>query len=278
VALSRRTGRSRFTLLLLVLTSVTVITLDQRGQGSGLFGSVRNGASDALAPVRDGAASVLSPVGDAIDGVTGYGDVKRENERLRSQVAALRGRALAGDEAQAEARRLSKLLGVSFVGDIPTIGATVVSAPVSNFEQTIELDRGSDRGIERGMPVVDGEGLVGKVVSVSGKRSVVRLVTDPSSSVGVRLQTSGDLGVAVGAGADRALSVSFIDPASKVSNGELVFTSGTDASEFPGDLPFAKVKEHSVGPADLSQRVEVTPVADLNHLRYVKVLKWTPSS
>src|SRR4051812_1542347 len=168
-----------------------------------MISSVRNGAADALAPVRNVADSALSPIGDALIGVTGYGRLEDENDRLRSQLAEAKGDAVAGKEAQDEARRLAALLGVDFVGDVPTVGARVVSAPVSNFEQTIELDKGRDDGLAKGMPVVDGAGLVGRVVAVSGKRSVVRLVTDPASAVGVRLLTSGDVGVAEGNGAGR---------------------------------------------------------------------------
>ena len=59
MAISRRTSRSRFTLVLLVLTSLTLLTLDFRGFGP--IDRARNAMLDALAPVGHGAQSVRQP-------------------------------------------------------------------------------------------------------------------------------------------------------------------------------------------------------------------------
>ena len=58
--------------------------------------------------------------------------------------------------------------------------AKVVSGAIANFDDTIEIDKGSDAGIKVDMPVIAGTGLVGTVVQVSADRSVVRLITDTS--------------------------------------------------------------------------------------------------
>jgi rod shape-determining protein MreC len=175
MALSRRGGRSRFTLVFLVLTSITVITLDFRGDGAGVIGSVRDGAADALAPVRSAAASVLSPVGDALAGITGYGALEDDNAELRARIAELEGTALRNEGAERELAEALALLELDFTGNLPRVDARVVSTPISNFEQTIELDRGSDDGIAVDMPVVSGAGLVGRVVQVSSSPTRTRL-------------------------------------------------------------------------------------------------------
>jgi rod shape-determining protein MreC len=273
VALSRRGGRSRFTLILLILTSITVITLDFRGDGAGLIGSVRDGAADALAPVRDFAANTLDPVGDALEGVTGYGDLEAENAELRARIAELEGAALLDEGAERELAEAQRLLDLDVAGDIPRVAARVVSTPVSNFEQTIELDQGSDDGVAVDMPVVSGAGLVGRVVGVTGRRSTVRLITDPASAVGVRLARSSEVAVAEGEGPERLLSLSFVDPDADVSVLELVITSGLDNSVFPPGIPVGRVAVSEPAPGQLERSVEVRPVADLARLRLVSVLQ-----
>lgn len=275
MALPRRNGRSRATLLFLVLTSITVITLDFRGDGAGVIGQVRGAASDALAPVRDGADAVLSPVGNVFSGITGYDDLEEANARLKERLAEERGRRTRGEDAEVELRELLALNHLDWVGDIPQVAARVVSAPVSNFEQTIELDRGTSSGVEVDMPVVTGDGLIGRVVQVSGRRSRVRLVTDPGSSVGVRIARTGEAGVATGEGPDRALSVGFIDVGADVQKGDLAVTSGLEGGSdlYPASIPVGRVSKAQKVEGELQQRVDVRPLADLKGLRYVKVLQ-----
>ncbi len=272
MALSRRGGRSRLTLVFLILTSITVITLDFRGEGAGLISSLRDGAADTLAPVRSAAASVLDPVGDALAGVTGYGDLEEENAALRARVAELEGSGLRGEVAQEELAEARRLLELDVAGDTPRVNARVVSTPVSNFEQTVELDQGGDDGVAVGMPVVSGAGLVGRVVGVSGSRSTVRLVTDPASAVGVRLTRSSEVAVASGEGPGVALSLDFVDAEADVDILELVVTDGLDGSAFPPDIPVGRVTMAEAAPGELQRRVEVLPVADLAQLRLVSVL------
>lgn len=279
MAVSRRNGRrSRATLLFLILTSLTVITLDFRDDGAGLVGSVRNVAADVLAPVRDGADAVLSPVGDAFSGITGYGSLEDENARLRARIAELEGAGLRQDEIEAELRELRALVQLDDLGGISRVTARVVAAPVSNFEQTIELDRGTADGVRVDMPVVTGTGLVGRVVRASGQRSVVRLVTDPSSSVGVRLSRSGETGIAEGRGVGRTLSVGFIDAGAEVLRREIAVTSGLEGGSdlYPPGIPVGRVTEAAHREGEIEQQVALQPVADLAHLRYVQVLQVRP--
>ncbi len=273
--MSRRSGRSRLTLVLLVLTSITVITLDFRGPG-GVIGALRSGAADVLSPVRGAAETVFGPVGDGLAGITGYGSLEDENDELRRRIAELEGDELRGEDAERELDALLELERLDRYTDLPTVAARVIGTPISNFEQTIQLDRGSDDGIGLDMPVVTGAGLVGRVVDVSGSRSIVRLITDPSSSVGVRLSRSADLGVVEGVGPDRPLDLGLIDVGTDVLERELLVTSGVDDSFFPGGIPVARVWSVSSTEGELEQDVTVEPVVDLDRLRFVEVLQTRP--
>jgi rod shape-determining protein MreC len=278
VALSRRTGRSRFTLLLLVLTSITVITLDFRGDGSGVIGTIRDGALDALAPVRSAVDDIVSPVTDVWGGVTDYSDLEEENARLRDRIAQLEESDLEVTDALRERAELLDLLNLKFAADIPQVAARVVSAPVSNFELTIVIDRGRHHGVRKDMPVVAGGGLVGRVVQASDTRAVVLLITDPTSAIGVRLARTGEVGVAEGRGRQRLLDVEFIDFRAKVRVGEPVVTSGLQESIFPPSIPVGRVTSAKVPTGSVQQEVTVEPAVDLQRIEFVKVLQWRPTT
>jgi len=274
--MSRRSARPRFTLLLLVLTAITLLTLDERSGGIGVAGALRDGARDAFAPVQDAADAAFRPVGDFFQGAVHYGDIEKENARLREQLAARGGVVLQAEDAARERRALLDQQDLEFAGDIPTVAARVVVGPASSFDLTIQIDRGRNAGVASGMPVAAGAGLVGRVVDVSRSRATVLLITDPKSSVGVRLAGSGDVAVAGGRGSRSNLRLDYVDPASKVDKGEAVVTSGLQQSAFPSGIPVGRVVATKSAAGALQQDVTVEPAVDLRRLSFVKVLQWSP--
>lgn len=281
MAVYRRPARSRFTLLLLVLSALTLLTLDYRGADHGVLGKVRDRVQDMFAPVQDASDRALAPVGDFVGGILHYGDLKAENQRLRDENANLRGAVLRGDDVARENRALLDQLNLTFVGDVPRVNARVVSDAPSNFELTIEIDKGTSDGVAVGMPVVTGAGLLGRVVDTSRTRSMVELLTQETFAVGVRLAggdspDAGVVGVANGAGYHRPMTVDLIDPGVKVSPGDLFVTSGLQQSRYPPGIPVAKVVSAVARPNALQQDVTVEPVADVRRLAFVAVLQWSP--
>ena len=278
MAVYRRSRRNRFLLFILALTSVTVITLDFRGQGQGVLESARAGIRDAFAPVQSVADRVFSPVGDFFAGLTRFGRIRAENKRLRRELEQARSENLRQAGSERERESLLALQQLKFAANIPAVAARVVSTSPSNFALTVTIDRGSDQQVAKGMPVVTGAGLVGRVVEVSAGRSTVLLISDPSSNVGVRFQTSGDVGVAKGAGAREPLSVDLVNLDTKVAEREAVVTSGLQGSVFPPEIPVGNVKSARVARGALQQDVTVDPLVDLGRLEFVKVLLWKPGS
>lgn len=276
-----RGGRRRFILVVLLLTAVTLITLDQRGGGEGIVGTVRNSARDALAPVQDAAAKVLRPIGDWFDGITSAGKLNRENERLKRDLEAARGEATQSEADREENQRLREQLGLNWIGDIPTVPAEVVAQSVGNFESTVQINRGTENGVAIGMPVVAGDGLVGKVTQASAKRATVQLIIDASFGVGARLvddrtaaNAQGAIVVARGTGNPDEMRLDFVNTDVTVSELELVVTSGIDESIFPSNLPIGRVTRAQPQPAEGQQRVLVEPLVDFRRLQFVQVLQW----
>lgn len=274
MAVYRRTQRRRSVLVLLVLTSITLITLDTRDNGGGITGSVRDQARDLMAPVQSAVDDVLSPVADWFDGVTRAGDLKQENVQLRRELAKALGDAATSKGAREENRQLRRLAKLPFVLELRGVDGQVVAGSPGNFESTIGIDKGRDAGVAPGMPVVAGDGLVGRVTDASGRRATVLLLTDPKSGVSIRIERSGETGVANGRSGSDLLRLDFVPPEVHVERGELVSTSGLENGVYPANIPVGKVVSVKKEPGALEQTIMVKPLVDVGRLSFVRVLAW----
>ncbi|MCB1000452.1 MAG: rod shape-determining protein MreC [Acidimicrobiales bacterium] len=177
-------GRRRV-IALLVLTSILLITLDQRGNA--VIDRTRSVFSLILEPFDAASRAVSRPIINAWRGITEYDELVQENERLRAELDNQRGAEIeyrAGILEYQELLRLNQLLGTS---SYPSQTAQVQGASPTNFGYTVEIDKGSVSGIAVGMPVVNGGGLVGKITQVRPNSSVVLLIVDPEFSIGAKV-------------------------------------------------------------------------------------------
>ena len=268
--MASRTGRSRLTLVILVLVTVTLVTLDVRNVGP--FEQAKSTAEAVLDPVVSGARRAGGPVTDAWESVTGYDDLERENERLRAELEIERGRDLANANATVVLREYLAEAQIQYVTDIPSTTARVIRQ-LGNFPGfTVDVDKGSSAGVKVGMPAVTSAGLVGRVVDVAPGRSRIRLISDPEFELGIRLVGGEAVAIARGTGRGQPLVVSEgIGITTPVAVGMLVTTSGIDRSVYPPDVPVGLVAEVVVDPG-LNQVLFVQPAASLNSLTFVTIL------
>ncbi len=169
----------RRAIILLILSSVLLITLDLRGNP--LIDRTRAAFANVLSPFETAGRVIANPIRNAWHGATDYDDLQRENERLRDQIAQQRGDDLAARAIYGDYQELLAQAGLTT--RYPNVTARVVGGAPGNFEQTIEIDRGSSDGIRVGMAVVNQGGLVGKITQVYDDRSVVLLVTDADYAI-----------------------------------------------------------------------------------------------
>ena len=274
---TRRSGRTRFTILLLVLTAITLLTLD--GRGFGPIDSARSAILSVLSPVGDAGAAVFRPIGNAWSGAFDQGDLQAENDRLREENDRLLGEVSAGQVSREQLQQLLENEGITFTGDIPRAHAQVVAGSVGNFGTTLDLDKGSSSGIAVDMAVVTGKGLIGKVVQVSEDRSTVELITSGNYNVGFNVVGTRAVGVAQGTGSPSVLRGVNIDVSlsSKVEPGSIVITGGTRKSSFPPDLPIGTVAAVQTDDAARETKVDITLFAGTTDLTYADVVLWQPA-
>jgi rod shape-determining protein MreC len=197
---------------------------------------------------------------------------------LQDQLGAVQSQQAEDDFAERQAAGLLLLSHLSFVQGITTTPAEVLSEPTSNFEYTVEIDRGTSSGIGPRMPVVAAQGLAGRVVDAGRDTATVQLVTDKASSIGVTFGTGSVAGNAIASGEGLGEPMS-IDELTGVAPhvGETVFTSGTDGS-YPAGLPLATVTAVHVSSGGLAVSVVARPLVSLRLLQYVSVCEWLPQA
>jgi rod shape-determining protein MreC len=243
-------------------------------------------ASPTLKPVRDRVQAELDPVRDlgrkAFSGVSvglgrfgGDRKLREENARLRKELDDALESSLRYESALRERDDLLALNNYSDLLGIKAVNARIIDGPMTNFDETIEIDRGADQGIKVGMPVVTGAGLLGVVVAIGPNRARVSAISNESSSVGARLARSGDSGILRGGGAGNLLDLDLIDLSTNLAVGEVVETSGTGGSKFPLGIPIGRVQK--VRPGTIHQKITVRPSVDLERSVFVSVMLWTGS-
>jgi rod shape-determining protein MreC len=275
MAVYRRESRRRPIIALIVVTCLALITLDN--SGNGVIGTVRHTARDAIAPVQGVVSDAFNPVANVFDGVTKVHGLEDDNARLRAQVSELQGKLSRNRGVGEEYSQLARLLDIPDVEDVTGVVARVIGGPAGNFERTLTLNKGTSQGIVTGMPIVAGNGLVGKVTDASRTRATVTLIDSPGLGVGVRTEKSREQAVTQGRSGDRLLRLGFIDnPRAAIEEGELVFTAGVEGAAYPPDVPVARVVKIDRNRGELDPDIFVEPLVDLDKLVFVKALRWPP--
>lgn len=259
-------------LVLLCITALTLITIDVTGSGSGPLGTIRSSVREIFSPLQKVVGAVTSPVGDFFDGVTNASDLKEQNKKLKQDLSKEKTKNQQFIGALGENEKLSKLLELNSTINVKKTTARVVTGAPSNFESTIQIDQGKDQGIMVGDAVVEGNGLVGRIIETSATRSTVLLLGDSTSGVGVRNSRSSVVGIAQGESSYDILTMDFVDPDADIKKGDLVVTSGLQDGRFPANIPVATVKSVGKDPSGLANKIVLTPLVDLSQVSVVSIL------
>lgn len=274
----RRSRRPRTTLLILLLASITIITLDARGGFGRITSGVRSVAADTFAPIRSGVNDIIEPMGSFLAGSVHYGAVRQQNQKLQQQIRQLQQQRAQSVQTEQSLQQLSAVLHLPYVGNLQTVPAEVIDYKSSNFAATIDISVGRDDGVQYNMPVVAAGGLVGRVVQANHHTATVRLISDGASLVDVLYGTPGAYAAVTGEGSGKPLSADLIPINTPLTVGELFVTSGLNGAIFPANIPVARVTSSKTGVSATEESVTLQPLADLTNLRYVSVVLWDPAS
>lgn len=265
-------------MVLLGLTAITLLSLDLSGFGP--IGTAQRWVRDLLHPVTEVAGAIASPFSNAWNAVFDYDDLETERDQLRKELDDAEGAQLAAEAEREAFQRLLEATEITYLPTIPTETADVVRTAVGNFDDhVITIEKGSNHGIRPGMAVVTGAGLVGRVDRVDATTANVQLLSDSELVIGVRLVSTGEVGLGhtdaddpLTFVIDRGLDWPEDDDQSLLPEiGTVVVTAAS--SRYPAEIPLGRIKDVYLDPEnDIAMIVEVELANDVRDLSYATVL------
>ena len=229
-----------------------------------------------IQPVQSFAAKASNGIISFVQKVFKTSDADKELEQLQVRMAQLEQAADENAKLKAENERLKKLLNyVETLENYEYVTAVVTGNSQGVWFETFTINAGRNKGIEKDMPVVCAEGLVGRVIEVGANWGKATAIIDPSSEVSVMVERTRDIGVVRGsfsATSDNQLELYFLPSGFDLVPGDKIVTSGM-SSIFPKTITVGTVSEVTRRSAEGSQsNAIIEPAVDFGHLEEVLVL------
>jgi rod shape-determining protein MreC len=219
---------------------------------------------DSLAPVEKVADRMLYGVRYLWSRYVYLVDVAEENHRLKYENDGLLKLIIEQREAVLEAQRIRTLAGLQEANLGKSVIARVIGRDPGRA-QTITIDKGATHGLKPDAAVMTSAGVIGRVIHSSNFFSIVQLIVDSQSAVGVMVQSTRRQGILKGNGHD--LELDYIDDDNDLKEGDTFLTSGQDRI-YPKGFPVGVIT--SIGPRrGLFKAVEIHSSADLSRLEEV---------
>jgi rod shape-determining protein MreC len=264
-------NRSRLLLVLLLVSSLFLITLDLRGVN--LASGIRSGVSTVISPVENLFSKLFSPVGDFASDVRNFGQSKKQIAELNKQIESLKTKQILDEDTLGQLSQLKNVLDLAGRGGYKVVAARVINrGSTATFRETITIDAGTESGIAKNMTVISESGLVGVVKSVTSNSSIVLLMSDPTFKVGVRIAGTQSIGVVSGQGGSSYL-LQLLDATGEIKVGDALVARGSagDRPFVPG-VPVGLVVSVSSNASSITQNADVESSANLEKISVVAVV------
>jgi rod shape-determining protein MreC len=253
------------TIIFLVVGGVMALAL------GGYFSSASNVFTGSLIKLQTWFSSRFVAVQDFITAPRDMASLQQRNTELEADNAELQAQVIQLQQQVGETQILAELL--DFAQARPEnkyLAAAVIGRDPSPFLHYVIINRGSNDGFLRGMPVVTDQGLVGRIDAVIADAARVQLITDPASTVNIRLQNAETEASLIGS-INGDVTLDLIPQDINIERGDLVLTSGLGGG-YPPDLIVGQVVNVRSRDFDLFQQATIQPVVDFNHLSIVLVI------
>jgi rod shape-determining protein MreC len=280
----KQVRRRRAIMVLLIVAALVLLSTQFSESQSGPLHSMQRAVASVFGPLEEGATRALKPARDMINWVDETFNARGQNSDLHAEVAELRAQVAKSQGAQGENRQLRKLLHLDRAGTLSgytPVTARVIGRSPTVWYSTVTIDSGSGDGVANNDPVVNGDGLVGRVTDVTHGTAEVTLITDNRSAASARVLPNGPEGVAEPeVGNPSSMLLDFIDRNAPIRVGQTVVTAGWSngaiSSAYPPGIPIGRVSGATVAEQEAYQRVHLQPFADLRNLDYVQVATGGP--
>ncbi len=270
--------RLRDTIIVVLLLSVPFFFLRASIRNPQDMNPVVSALSRIGAPLEYAAAAVARSVSSHVSKYVYLVDVKQDNNRLSYENARLASRVRELEQAQADNRRLRRLLGLRDTIAHEMVSALVVGKDTTEFFRVAHVTLDSPHvSIRPDMPVISLDGAVGTVQRVAGERVDVQLTIDSGFGVDVVVERTGARGFVRGEG-DRSrylVRVEWAERRDEVDVGDVLVTSGVGC-RFPKGIPVARVKAVEKKKFGVYQTLVAEPTVDFSRLEEVLIILTDP--
>jgi rod shape-determining protein MreC len=273
----RDTRRTRRVLVVLLVAALALIAYGYADGSSPVLRGVRHVSGSVFGGVEHAASSVVGFFGFFGVSSGSSGQVSQ----LQQQVTQLQAELSQQSLSKYDYQQLHKLLQLAGTGRYRIVAASVIAIG-QGYQQTVTLDAGSANGVRTDETVLNGQGLVGVVTAVTATTCTVRLATDSSAVVGVRLAPSGQLGWLTGPGKTGGtaglLHLQVLDSATVLRPGEAMVTSASvrDRPFVPG-VPVGVIAKVINKAGSLTPLALVRSYADFTALGVVGIVIVPPA-
>jgi len=237
----------------------------------GFFSPVSNQFTGGLVSIQEWFATRSQAIQEFLAAPRDIVSLRTRNAELEAQVSQLQTEVINLQQRVNETEILAALVDFSRANPESSYkAASVIGRDPSPFLHYVIINRGSNDGIERGMPVVTNEGLVGRIDAVIADAARVQLITDPASSVNIHLKNANTDALLIGS-VTGDISLDLISQDVTVDSGDLILTSGLGGG-FPADLIVGQVVNVRKLPAELFQQATIQPAVDFSRLQIVLII------
>ncbi len=219
--------------------------------------------------------SIFSPIQFTVTQIEKIGDLINITDSLRHELTLSQVEAASLRATVAESENLIDGIMYRDSSTYTLIPARVVVREPTFLYRTIVIDAGIEDSVGLYMPVVSADGIVGKVIRVMDRSSLVHLIRKPDEFVSVTHPLSGAVGI-LNAGSKNTLEVEFRKHRD-LAIGDTIVSSGYGGI-YPPQLPVAVVTEITDAQNPLYNLVTVEPTVQFDNLRHLFVIalgtKW----
>lgn len=267
--------RFRAGVALFVFSLFCVISLGVQSSSFSL--SIEGIGNGLMMPFQKGYNAVQKSVHKLWAGFTELSDVRNELTKTREKLQKLEGTGEELSQIKNENNQLRELLGMQSRVGFDVIPAMIISKDPDNWFRTIIINRGTNDGVEKNMPVIayngDLKAIVGKIIEVRGSISRILPIISQDMKVGIMMMDSRYPGLLVGYSANDSLCrIDYLSRNAQINPGDMVITSG-QAGIFPQGILVGNIIKNSVNKYGSFQQALVKPIIDFNQLEQVYILK-----
>lgn len=273
--------KSKFVLpakyLLLIMSGVCVIAMLVSFTLNISGGPLNTAAGYVFIPMQEGINKIGTWFSDKADNLKNLSDVMAENEELKKQVDDLTAELNTVKLEQYELENLRELYDLDQkYPSYEKVAANVIGKDTSNWFNTFTIDKGTNDGIEVGMNVMAGSGLVGIVTDVGKNYATIRTIIDDTRSVSGMVTTTSDNLIVSGSlqqmNANMTIEFNNLkDKDDEVAIGDPVVTSYV-SSEYQQGILIGYISSIEMDSNNLTKSGTITPVVDFEHIEEVLVI------